>query len=153
LTFPGLRQAAAFYTARLLNCLVDCLHVFLPRISAPWSRLHSARRWDDAVAQARKLRDMTLPRGNPYEQLDASGLLYALLYQQGQYAQAVLQTDQMMALASAEGYDPVSGQMQALIQRLTAAMMAGDQGASRAILRASVASPREQTGPSSWPRR
>lgn len=89
-----------------------------------------ARRWDDATAQARKLLDMTLPRGNPYEQLDASGLLYGLLYQQGQYAQAVLQTDQMMALAAADGYDPVSGQMQALIQRgLTAAMMAGDQGA------------------------
>ena len=110
-------QAAASYTAGLLNCLVNCLHVFLPRISAPWSRLHSARRWDDAVAQARKLQDMTLPRGNPYEQLDASGLLYTLLYQQGQYAQAVLQTGHMMALASAEGYDPVSGQMQALIQR------------------------------------
>lgn len=89
-----------------------------------------ARRWDDAIAQARKLLNMTLPRGNPYEQLDASGLLYALLYQQGQYAQAVLQTDQMMALAAADGYGPVSGQMQALIQRgLTAAMMAGDQGA------------------------
>ena len=119
---------------------------FLPRISAPWSRLHRPGASDDAVAQARKLQDMTLPRGSPYEQLNASGLLYTLLYQQGQYAQAVLQTDHMMALASAEGYDPVSGQMQALIQRgLTAAMMAGDQGASRAILRASVASPREQT--------
>ncbi|MFN3735355.1 hypothetical protein [Comamonas testosteroni] len=34
-----------------------------------------ARRWDDAVAQARKVQDMTLPRGNPYEQLNASGLL------------------------------------------------------------------------------
>jgi len=89
-----------------------------------------ARRWDEAISQARKLLDMTLPRGNPYEQLDASGLLYALLYQQGQYAQAVLQTDQMMALAAVDGYDPVSGQMQALIQRgLTAAMMAGDQDA------------------------
>ena len=96
-----------------------------------------ARRWDDAVAQARKLQDMTLPRGNPYEQLDASGLLYTLLYQQGQYAQAVLQTDHMMALASAEGYDPVSGQMQALIQRgLTAAMMAGDQEALARYLQA-----------------
>lgn len=96
-----------------------------------------ARRWDDATAQARKLLDMTLPRGNPYEQLDASGLLYALLYQQGQYPQAVLQTDQMMALAAADGYDPVSGQMQALIQRgLTAAMMAGDQGALARYLQA-----------------
>lgn len=96
-----------------------------------------AKRWDDAIAQARKLLDMTLPRGNPYEQLDASGLLYTLLYQQGQYAQAVLQTDQMMALAAAEGYDPVSGQMQALIQRgLTAAMMAGDQEALARYLQA-----------------
>lgn len=96
-----------------------------------------AKRWDEAIAQARKLLDMTLPRGNPYEQLDASGLLYALLYQQGQYPQAVLQTDQMMALAAAEGYDPVSGQMQALIQRgLTAAMMAGDQGALARYLQA-----------------
>ncbi|KOC30396.1 hypothetical protein GL58_21060 [Comamonas testosteroni] len=96
-----------------------------------------ARRWDDAVAQARKLQDMTLPHGNPYEQLDASGLLYTLLYQQGQYAQAVLQTDHMMALAAADGYDPVSGQMQALIQRgLTAAMMAGDQGGLARYLQA-----------------
>lgn len=96
-----------------------------------------ARRWDDAVAQARKLQDMTLPHGNPYEQLDASGLLYTLLYQQGQYAQAVLQTDHMMALAAADGYDPVSGQMQALIQRgLTAAMMAGDQGGLACYLQA-----------------
>ena len=78
-----------------------------------------------------------MPRGNPYEQLDASGLLYTLLYQQGQYAQAVLQTDQMMALAAADGYDPVSGQMQALIQRgLTAAMMAGDQDAQARYLQA-----------------
>ncbi|MDN5503650.1 MAG: hypothetical protein L0H10_07485 [Comamonas sp.] len=96
-----------------------------------------ARRWDDAVAQARKLQDMTLPHGNPYEQLDASGLLYTLLYQQGQYAQAVLQTDHMMTLAAADGYDPVSGQMQALIQRgLTAAMMAGDQGGLARYLQA-----------------
>lgn len=96
-----------------------------------------ARRWDDAVAQARKLQDMTRPHGNPYEQLDASGLLYTLLYQQGQYAQAVLQTDHMMALAAADGYDPVSGQMQALIQRgLTAAMMAGDQGGLARYLQA-----------------
>ena len=96
-----------------------------------------AKRWDEAIAQAHKLLDMTLPRGNPYEQLDASGLLYALLYQQGQYPQAVLQTDQMMALAAADGYDPVSGQMQALIQRgLTAAMMAGDQGALTRYLQA-----------------
>lgn len=96
-----------------------------------------ARRWDDAVAQARKLQDMTLPHGNPYEQLDASGLLYTLLYQQGQYAQAVLQTDHMMALAAADGYDPVSGQMQALIQwGLKAAMMAGDQGGLARYLQA-----------------
>ena len=76
-----------------------------------------AKRWEDAMAQARKLVDMTVPRGNAYEQLDASELLYTLLYQQKQYAQAVSQTDQMMALAAADEDGPVSGQMQALIQR------------------------------------
>ena len=80
---------------------------------------------------------MTLPRGNPYEQLDASDLLYTLLYQQGLYAQAVAQTDQMMALAATDGYDPVNGQMQALIQRgLAAAMMADDKSALTRYLQA-----------------
>lgn len=96
-----------------------------------------AKRWDDAIAQARKLLEMTLPRGNPYEQLDASDLLYTLLYQQGLYAQAVAQTDQMMALAATDGYDPVNGQMQALIQRgLAAAMMADDKSALTRYLQA-----------------
>lgn len=96
-----------------------------------------AKRWDDAIAHARKLLEMTLPGGNPYEQLDASDMLYALLYQQGQYAQAVAQTDQMMALAAADGYEPVNGQMQALIQRgLAAAMLADDKSALTRYLQA-----------------
>ena len=96
-----------------------------------------ASRWDDAIAQARKLVDMTQPQGNPYEQLDASELLYTLLYQQGQYAQAVLQTDQMMALAATDGMGPVNGQMQALVQRgLMAAVMADDKAALARYLQA-----------------
>ena len=96
-----------------------------------------ASRWDDAIAQARKLVDMTQPQGNPYEQLDASELLYTLLYQQGQYAQAVLQTDQMMQLAATDDMGPVNGQMQALVQRgLMAAVMADDKAALARYLQA-----------------
>lgn len=96
-----------------------------------------AKRWEDAIAQARKLVDMSLPRGNAYEQLDASELLYTLLYQQRQYAQAVSQTDQMMALAAVDEDGPVNGQMQALIQRgLMAAVMAEDQSALARYLQA-----------------
>ena len=93
-------------SARRMGLMIDGLQALVRASRAPL-RLQPVP-LADAVAQARKLQDMTLPRSNPYEQLDASGLLYALLYQQGQYAQAVLQTDRMMALAAAEGYDPTS---------------------------------------------
>lgn len=96
-----------------------------------------AKRWDDAIGEARKLVEMTQPRGNPYEQLDASELLYTLLYQQGQYAQAVSQTDQMMLQAASDEMGPVNGQMQALIQRgLMAAVMAHDKAALDRYLQA-----------------
>ncbi len=96
-----------------------------------------AKRWDDAIGEARKLVEMTQPRGNPYEQLDASELLYTLLYQQGQYAQAVSQTDQMMRQAASDEMGPVNGQMQTLIQRgLMAAVMAHDKAALNRYLQA-----------------
>ena len=87
-----------------------------------------AGRWDEAIAQARQLLAMALPRGNPYDHLDASELLYTMLYLRGQYAQALKQTDEMMALSSAKDYDPISGQMLSLVQRgLMAARMADDK--------------------------
>lgn len=85
------------------------------------------RQWERAIAHAKQLLEMTLPDGNPYEQLDASELLNMLQHQQGLYAENVQLADRMLAAAMRLEWGPISGQVQSLAQRgLMAAMMLQD---------------------------
>src|SRR5690606_27267832 len=91
-----------------------------------------AEDWDAAIIAARKFFDFTIPRGNPYEQLDASGLLIRLLHQQGDYAQALQVVDEMISVTQDQNTlgGPLPEQMSDLIQRgMQEAMMADDHAA------------------------
>lgn len=89
-----------------------------------------AKRWDEAMAQARQLLALTLPDGNPYEQLDASELLFVLQHQQGLHRENLELADRMLVAARSARHGAVSGQVSALAQRgLMAAMMLQDHAA------------------------
>lgn len=88
------------------------------------------KQWPQAIAQAQQLLEKTLPDGNPYEQLDVSGLLYVLQHQQGMHAQNIQLADRMLAVAAGIPSGPVPGQVQALAQQgLTSATMVQDRAA------------------------
>lgn len=96
-----------------------------------------AQRWDDAIAQARKLLQLTTPVGNPYEQMDAAELLFALLHHQGHYAEVIEVVDRMLALTRTYEDGPIAGQMDALVRRgLIEAVMVGDEAALSRYLQA-----------------
>ena len=86
--------------------------------------------WDTAITAARAFFDFTIPRGNPYEQLEACSLLVRLLHQQGDYAQARQVVDEMISVTQNTPGGPLPEQMSDLIQRgIQEAMMADDHAA------------------------
>lgn len=88
------------------------------------------KQWKQATALAQSLLELTLPEGNPYEQLDVSELLFTLQHQQGLHAQNLQLADRMLAAAASAKDGAVSGQVSALAQRgVMSAMVLQDSAA------------------------
>ena len=88
--------------------------------------------WDTAIAAARAFFDFTIPRGRPYEQLEACSLLVQLLHQQGDYAQARQVVDEMIYVTQDQNTlgGSLPEQMSDLIQQgMKEALMADDHAA------------------------
>lgn len=91
-----------------------------------------AKDWVTAEVAARQFFDFTIPRGNPYEQLDAADLLIVALHQQGRYADALGVVDRMIAVTRDTAGGPVPGQIDSLLQRgMIEAVLAEDAAALR----------------------
>jgi len=103
-------------------------------MSTPFFRLREsvitaihAKDWNTATLAARKFFDFTIPRQNPYEQLEACSLLVELLHHQGRYADALGVIDEMMAISRNTPGGPLTDQLSDLVQRgLLEARMADD---------------------------
>lgn len=88
------------------------------------------RDWNTATVEARKLLDMAIPRGNPYEQMDAADLLVRVLHEQARYAEALKVIDEVLELTRQYASGPIAGQMEDLIHRaMLEAIMSSDPAA------------------------